>query len=234
MTDDGTLQPAQRMPPPGQPPTPTSPPLPPPLSTVRDRATAEAVALGHGSVTPWHLVRVLDRDFAQQARAVLGAALVTTAAMRLSEQPRTYTTPVLTAGASQALTVGGRGERPGRVARRDPAVGRPPMRSRPAVRRAPPPRPAAPSMPAGGPTLLSAIGRQYAEVATVDPSLVDRPLVVDAVLTALESGGTLLSSVPRARALPLAALLAAALLEDSYAGGCSAGPSCACARPTRW
>ena len=202
---------------------PTRPLLPPPLSTVLDRATAEAIALGHGSVTPWHLVRVLDRDFAAQAREALGPALVTTAAMRLSEQQRTYTTPILTPGSSEALTLAAASSNPVaslaallRSVTSDAVTTAPPPTPRYLP---PPPSPSSVLYPAGGTSMLTAVREQYAEVATPDPALVARPAVVDSVLTSLASGGTpLVVGAEGSGRSSLAALLAARIASPSYRG----------------
>lgn len=205
--------------------------LPPPLAAVLDRATAEAVALGHANVTPWHLVRILDRDFPAQSRAVLGPSLVTTAAMRLSEQQRTYTSPVLSPGTAEALTAAAAASDPvaalaailrsvtaDAVAPAAPAAPAPP-------RPAPGPAPATGPGPTGSPGLLTAVREVYAEVALPDPALVARPAVEDAVLTALESGGTPLVVGPEGSGRSsLAALLAARLADPGHRGPLAGRP----------
>jgi energy-coupling factor transporter ATP-binding protein EcfA2 len=202
--------------------------LPPPLSTVLDRASAEAIALGHGSVTPWHLVRVLDRDFAPEARAILGTALVTAAAMRLAEQPRTYTQPVVTPGTVEALTAAAASSNPvGSLA----AVLRSVTSESVAGAPYPPPSSTyAPQLPTlsapplpqpvgGSSAMLTAVRQQYAEVALPDVGLVDRPAVVDAVLTSLAVGGTpLVVGAEGSGRSSLAALLAARLASLTYRG----------------
>jgi MoxR-like ATPase len=190
--------------------------LPPPLSTVLERATADAVSMGHGSVTPWHLVRVLDRDFAPEAHDALGAALITTATMRLSEQQRTYTAPALTPGAAQALAVAAATSNP--VASLASML-RSVTSDAVAASALPPPTgpPVRAAVPGG--IALSAIRQQYAEVSAPDPTLVDRSSLVDAVLTALEVGGTPLVVGPEGSGRSsLAALLASRLAGPTYRG----------------
>lgn len=196
---------------------PSDPPLPPALATVLDHASAEAVALGHGSVTPWHLVRVLHRDWPRDATE-LGPALVARAAMELSTQPRTYGIPVVTAGTAEALLAAARSGTPvpalADVLRSVTSGGSAGPRPDPP----PAPTPVA-RVPAGGTVTLSAIREQYAEVALPDPGLVERPAVVDPILTALAVGGTPIVVGPEGSGRSsLASLVAGRLGSPTYDG----------------
>ncbi len=208
------------------------PPLPPPLSTVLDEATAEAAALGHGLVTPWHLVRVLARNHAAQAKGVLGPALVTEAAMRLSELPRTYIVPVATPGTLEALAAAGASADPVmalaallRSVTGDPlptaAWAAPAAPGGAAGRRATAGQSGTTptSSVRGGVTMLSAIREQYAEVAVADAALLERPTLVDPILTSLAVGGTPLVVGPEGSGRSsLASLLAHRLASPTYRG----------------
>jgi MoxR-like ATPase len=200
-------------------------PLPPALADVLAAATEEAVRSGHGRVTAWHLVRVLERDHAAIARPVLGPAMVTEAAMRLSHETRNYTVPVLTDGAREALAAAaGAGDPIGSLAAvlRSAAVltGASPTPTAPAPASWAPP-PASPSrLPGpGGPLMLSAIREQYAEVVRPHGDLVARPDVVDPLVAALGAGRLALVVGPEGSGRTTLAALVAARLEDAaYAG----------------
>ncbi|MFN8169108.1 MAG: AAA family ATPase [Candidatus Nanopelagicales bacterium] len=209
--------------------TATDLPLPPPLEGVLLAATAEAERLGHGRVTAWHLVRVLERDHAAVARPVLGPALITEASMRLSHETRSYTPPTITDGAREALAAA--------ASSSDPVTSLAVVLRSVAAEPTPWPDPttggAAPagSVPAGSTTgaprlpgpggrpVLSAIREQYAEIVRPAPDLVPRPEVVDAVVAALGAGRVALVVGPEgAGRTTLASLVAARLDDPAYAG----------------
>jgi MoxR-like ATPase len=205
-----------------------APVLPPALADVLAAATEEAVRSGHGRVTAWHLVRVLERDHAAIARPVLGPTLVTEASMRLSHEVRSYTVPVLTDGAREALEAAAGASDPiGSLAAvlRSVAVI---TGSTPAPAPAPAPAPTSwtppPASPSrlpgpGGPLMLSAIREQYAEVVRPGADLVARPDVVDPLVAALGAGRLALVVGPEGSGrTTLAALVAARLEDPAYAG----------------
>jgi MoxR-like ATPase len=205
-----------------------TPVLPPALADVLAAATEEAVRSGHGRITAWHLVRVLERDHAAIARPVLGPTLVTEASMRLSHETRSYTVPVLTDGAREALeAAAGASDPVGSLAAvlRSVAVI---TGSTPAPVPAPTPAPASwtppPASPSrlpgpGGPLMLSAIREQYAEVVRPGADLVARPDVVDPLVAALGAGRLALVVGPEGSGrTTLAALVAARLEDPAYAG----------------
>ena len=203
--------------------TTTDPPLPPPLAGVLSAATAEAVRLGHGRVTAWHLVRVLERDHASVARPVLGPALVTEASMRLSQESRSYVVPALTDGAREALVAAASSSDPvtslAVVLRSVAAAPSPwpaPLASAGgSSSSASPARPPAP----GGPLMLSAIREQYAEVVRPGAELVARPDVVDPLMAALGAGRVALVVGPEGSGrTTLATLVAGRLLDAAHAG----------------
>ncbi len=181
------------------------PALPPPLAALLASATDEAARLGHGVVTPWHLVRVLGRDESAVAGPILGPGLLTETAMRLSQQPRTYTLPVPSRGVVEALAAA--------AASSDPVVTLATvlrsMSDHPGGQdafapTAPPPGPspafphaaADPSVlgrpsvpqPAPGGLMLSAVRQQYAEVVVPGADLLPRVALVDSVIAALAAG----------------------------------------------
>ncbi len=185
--------------------------VPAELVDVLARATDEAERLGHGRITPWHLVRVLERDHGAAARPVLGPSLVTEASMRLSQEPRTYTAPLPTPGTREALSAAARSVDP--------------ITSLAVVLRsvAGDPGDPAPSLPiatqAGGAGMLSAIRAQYAGVVRADPDLIARPSAVDPLLAALGSGRTPLLIGPEGSGrTTIAGLLAARIEHPSYDG----------------
>jgi MoxR-like ATPase len=191
------------------------PSLPPPLATVLHEASDEAVRLGHGVITPWHLVRVLERDHSAVALRVLDARLVTETSMRLSQQPRTYTQPLPSRGVLEALNAAASSSDPitslAMVLRSvaDPGT----VSYEPAEVGAQVPTLVVddPHRSSGG-AMLSAVRQQYAEVVLPDTSLLPRPVVVDAIVAALAAGRIALVVGPEGSGRStLAALVAARL-----------------------
>ncbi len=199
-------------------------PLPPELESVVASATDEAVRLGHGRVTAWHLVRVLERDHASIARPVLGPQLVTEAAMRLSQETRSYTVPELTAGAREALVAAAASSDPvsslAAVLRSVATAGAASAQPSPQLTKLPDPAPSPSALPGpGGLVMLSAVREQYAEVVRPDADLVARPDVIDGIAAALGAGKVALVVGPEGSGrTTLAALLAARIGDPAYAG----------------